>query len=93
MRTPLDATGAGRRAQPGVRRLRWASCRSIAIEDLDTFELVYDETLDADGNLDVVQRVAVDDREARVLLDTYLLGDARSSGTVATELTRLASRL
>lgn len=52
---------------------------TVAVEDLDAFELAHDVILDADGNLGVVQRVVVDDRPYRVLLDAYLPGDARLS--------------
>nr|NLI50767.1 hypothetical protein [Propionibacterium sp.] len=54
--------------------------------DLTGFELTQDVILDADGNLGVVERPRPDPRIARVLLDTYLLGDARVSSAAATEL-------
>lgn len=50
----------------------------IRTDDLDSFEMEHDVVLDADGNLGVVERPR-DDRQARVLIDTYLLGDARQS--------------
>lgn len=52
----------------------------------DRFELDHDVTLDADGNLGVVQRPGADERIARILLDTYLLGDARQSAAAASAL-------
>jgi hypothetical protein len=58
----------------------------IQTDDLDRYELEHDVTLDADGNLGVVQRLCVDERPARILLDTYLLGDARQSAAAASEL-------
>lgn len=59
-------------------------------DDLDRFELEHDVVLDADGNLGIVERGVVDDRIARVLLDTYLLGDARLSAAAVEELERRA---
>ena len=44
---------------------------------LDRFEINQDVILDADGNIGVIECLTVDDRVARILLDTYLLGDAR----------------
>jgi hypothetical protein len=52
----------------------------------DRFELDHGVTLDADGNLGVVQRPGIDERTARILLDTYLLGDARQSAAAASAL-------
>lgn len=64
----------------------------INTPDLDSFELEHDVILDADGNLGVVQRAAVDERRARLLLDTYLVGDARQSAAAATILETSARR-
>jgi hypothetical protein len=58
----------------------------IQTDDLDRYELEHDVTLDADGNLGVVERLRIDERPARILLDTYLLGDARQSAAAASEL-------
>jgi hypothetical protein len=58
----------------------------VQTDDLDRYELEHDVTLDADGNLGVVERPCIDDRPARILLDTYLLGDARQSTAAASEL-------
>lgn len=58
----------------------------VAAPDLGRLELSHDVVLDADGNLGVVERPHPDARDARVLLDTYLLGDARLSAAAATEL-------
>lgn len=55
-------------------------------DSLDRFELERDVVFDADGNLGVVERSADDDRRARGLLDTYLLGDTRESEAAAAEL-------
>ena len=60
----------------------------VQTDDLDAFEIDRDVVLDADGNLGVVERANVDEREARILLDTYLLGDARLSAVAATDLER-----
>jgi len=58
----------------------------VQTEDLDLYELEHEVTLDADGNLGVVERLSIDERPARILLDTYLLGDARQSTAAASEL-------
>ena len=58
----------------------------VQTDDLDRYELEHDVTLDADGNLGVVERPGIDDRPARILLDTYLLGNARQSAAAASAL-------
>lgn len=58
----------------------------VETEDLGRLELAHDVTLDADGNLGVVERPVSDVRTARVLLDSYLLGDARMSAAAGTAL-------
>ena len=58
----------------------------VQTDDLDRYELEHDVALDADGNLGVVERPCLDERPARVLLDTYLLGDARQSTAAASAL-------
>ncbi len=63
----------------------------LQTDDLDRFEIDQDVILDADGNIGVVERLKVDDRTARILLDTYLLGDARQSAAAAAELERRAA--
>jgi hypothetical protein len=63
----------------------------LQTDDLDRFEIDQDVILDADGNVGVVERSTVDDRVARILLDTYLLGDARQSAAAAAELERRAA--
>lgn len=65
----------------------------VETADLDRLELQHDVILDADGNLGVVERPASDTRAARVLLDSYLLGDARLSAAAGTELERRAHGL
>lgn len=65
----------------------------VETEDLDRLELEHDVIVDADGNLGVLQRSRPDTRTARVLLDTYLLGDARLSAAAAAELERRAHGL
>jgi len=57
------------------------------VDDLDSLELHNDVRLDAYGNLCVVERRA-DDRTARILLDTYLLGGSRESAAAAAALER-----
>jgi len=63
----------------------------VQTDDLDRFEMDQDVILDADGNVGVLERSRVDDRVARILLDTYLLGDARQSAAGAAELERRAA--
>ena len=63
----------------------------LQTDDLDRFEIDHDVILDADGNLGVIERSTVDDRTARILLDTYLLGDVRQSAAAAAELERRAA--
>lgn len=64
----------------------------IQVDNLDRFELENDVILDADGNLGVVQRASADPRIGRILLDTYLLGDARRSVSAARQLEERARR-
>lgn len=63
----------------------------IRTDDLDSFELEHDVVLDPDGDVGVVQRPR-DDRRIRVLIDTYLLGDARQSSAAGTALEERARR-
>jgi len=65
----------------------------VETEDLDRLEFEHNVILDADGNLGVIERPQSDSRTARVLLDTYLLGDARLSAAAAAELERCARDL
>ncbi len=65
----------------------------VETDDLDRLELEHDVMLDADGNLGVIERPRSDSRTARVLLDAYLLGDARLSAATAAELERRARGL
>jgi len=58
----------------------------VSVPDLDAFESSHDVVLDADGEVGVLQRPYADDRAARLLLDCYLLGDARISAAAANEL-------
>ena len=80
-------------ANPGelgiVRGEGWLTF--VQTDDLDRFEIDQDVILDADGNVGVIERSTVDDRVARILLDTYLLGDARQSAAAAAELERRAA--
>lgn len=62
----------------------------VQVTSLDDFELDHDVALDPDGNLGVVERSVPDRRVARVLLDTYLLGDARQADAAARELEQRA---
>lgn len=64
----------------------------VRTDRLDSFELDHDVVLDADGNLGVVERNRRDDRQARALLDTYLLGDARQSAAAGDALEDRARR-
>ncbi|MGB7964372.1 MAG: hypothetical protein WCF12_15630 [Propionicimonas sp.] len=82
----LDQAGVG--IVPGAG---WVTF--VETVDLDQLEFDYDVILDADGNLGVLQRPRSDPRVARVLLDSYLLGDARLSTAAATELERRAHGL
>ena len=75
----MDATQLG--IVPGEGWLTF-----VQTDDLDRYELEHDVTLDADGNLGVVERPGIDDRPARILLDTYLLGNARQSAAAASAL-------
>src|SRR5664280_369726 len=63
----------------------------VQTDALDRFGIDQDVILDADGNIGVIERSTVDDRVARILLDTYLLGDARQSAAAAAELQRRAA--
>ncbi|PIE20247.1 MAG: hypothetical protein CSA64_04840 [Arachnia propionica] len=60
-----------------------APMRFGSAPDLTEFAVHPDLALDADGQLGIVERPERDDRIARVLLDTYLLGDARMSVAAA----------
>lgn len=85
---PSVADQAGLGIVPGAG---WVTF--VETDDLDRFELAHDVILDADGNLGVVERPVSGPRPARVLLDSYLLGDARLSAAAATELERRANGL
>lgn len=61
--------------------------RYLRVDDLDDFETYNDVTLDAWGSICIVER-ADDNRAARILLDTYLLGSSRESAAAAAELER-----
>jgi hypothetical protein len=63
----------------------------LQTDDLDRFEIDQHMILDADGNIGVIERSTDDDRVARILLDTYLLGDVRQSAAAAAELQRRAA--
>lgn len=90
----LDRVGPSRVDQSELGILPGRAWMTFAqTEDLDAFELETDSLLDADGNLGMVERPSVDDRIARVLLDTYLLGDVRLSAAAATELEARAHAL
>lgn len=57
----------------------------VVVDDLNTFETRTLVALDGEGDLGVIER-RPDRRTARVLLDTYLLGDARESEVAAQAL-------
>lgn len=63
-----------------------------AVPDLDEFERQVLVAPDGDGNLGVVER-RLDTRAARILLDTYLLGDSRESAAAAQALKERADGL
>ncbi len=91
---PLDAIGPSAVAMSELGILEGESWLSFGrTEDLDAFEAEHDVILSADGNLGVVERSEPDNRLARVLLDAYLLGDARVSAAAAVRLEECASAL
>lgn len=59
--------------------------RIVVTEDLDAFEADNPVTLDASGNLGVIERNNAMSR-ARLMLDSYLLGDTRESAAAAAAL-------
>lgn len=63
------------------------------VGSLDEFERNQDVIPDADGNLGIVERADVDRRRARILLDVYLLGDARMSAAAGELLEEMAHDL
>ena len=65
----------------------------VETDDLDRLEQGHDVILDADGNLGVVERPVTTPRPARLLLDSYLLGDVRVSAAAANELEQRAHDL
>lgn len=91
---PLDAIGPSAVAMSELGILEGESWLSFGrTEDLDAFETEHDVILSADGNLGIVERSEPDNRLARVLLDAYLLGDARVSAATAVRLEECASAL
>lgn len=90
----LDAIGPSDVAMSELGILEGESWLSFGrTEDLDAFEAEHDVILSADGNLGVVERSEPDNRLARVLLDAYMLGDARVSAAAAVRLEECASAL
>lgn len=65
----------------------------VETDNLDDWELEHDAILDADGPVGVVERTTGDSRPVRVLLDCYLLGDARISAAAGTRLEERAHAL
>ncbi len=63
------------------------------VVDLDEFEYATDVRVDANGNVGVVERPVRDDRIARTLIDTYLLGDARVSAAADQAIEQCARAL
>lgn len=57
----------------------------VSTDSLDRFTNEQLPTVDADGELGVIERIH-DDRHSRVLLDTYLLGSSRESRAAAEAL-------
>ena len=72
---------------PGSSWVRFADT-----PDLDVFEASQPVTADPDGDLIVIERPH-DPRLPRVLIDTYVLGDARESEAAAHELTGMLRAL
>ncbi|WP_460770552.1 hypothetical protein [Mariniluteicoccus flavus] len=88
---PVGPSSASLQELGIVEGASWMSF--LAVPDLDDFEMSHDVMLDADGDLGVLERGASDLRWARVLLDTYLLGDGRSSAAAASLLEERARDL
>ena len=63
------------------------------VVDLDEFEYATDVCVDANGKVGVVERPVRDDRIARTLIDTYLLGDARVSAAADQAIEQCARAL
>ena len=83
----LPRVGPSAADQPGLGMVPGAGWVTfVETDDLDRLELQHDVILDADGNLGVIERPVADARSARVLLDSYLLGDARLAAAAATAL-------
>lgn len=59
--------------------------RFAELADLDQFEAKQPVAADPDGDLVVIER-SHDNRVARQLVDTYVLGDARESAAAAAKL-------
>lgn len=68
----------------------WMSFAQVA--DLERFEASEPVIADSDGDLVVIER-DIDDRWARQLIDTYVLGDARESDAAARQLEEAARGL
>lgn len=66
--------------------------RFAEVVDLDQFEASQPVAADPDGDLVVIERPH-DNRGARWLVDTYVLGDARESAAAASELESVAHAL
>lgn len=71
----------------GVSWVRFADA-----PDLDRFEASQPVVADPDGDLVVIERVR-DERRGRVLVDAYVLGDARVSAAAARELANVVDAL
>lgn len=82
--TPIGPSAADLQALgliPGASWVRFADT-----PDLDVFEANQPVIADPDGDLIVIERPH-DPRRPRILIDTYVLGDARESAAAAHELT------
>ena len=63
------------------------------VVDLDEFEYASDVRVDVNEKVGVVERPVRDDRIARTLIDTYLLGDARVSAAADQAIEQCARAL
>ena len=63
------------------------------VVDLDEFEYASDVRVDVNEKVGVVERPVRDDRIARTLIDTYLLGDARVSAAAGRAIEERARAL
>ncbi len=87
---PIGSSAADPASLGMVPGESWA--RFADVPDLDEFEASQPVVADPDGDLVVIER-RHDDRRARVLVDTYVLGDARESTAAARQLMAVVDAL